>query len=76
MYHVEAKVRTSDPNSNLIYGSNSKVTNTKSNMNTITKLIVFPIPLLRKSINVSSSCPSIGHPYFLFFYISNFKQIL
>ena len=31
MCHVEAKGSTSDPNSSIIYGSNSKVTITKSN---------------------------------------------
>ena len=31
MCHVEAKGSTSDPDSSIIYGSNSKVTITKSN---------------------------------------------
>ena len=31
MCYVEAKGNTSDPESNIIYGSNSKVTTTKSN---------------------------------------------
>ena len=31
MFYVEAKSSASDPDSNIIYGSNSKVTTTKSN---------------------------------------------
>jgi len=38
MFYVEAKGNTSDPDSNIIYGSNSKITITKSNPNTYIQL--------------------------------------
>ena len=51
MCYVEAKGSTSDPDSNTIYGNNSKVTNTKSNKTELAPQYIYTNAKKKKNCN-------------------------